>query len=182
MKKLLIIVIISAAYVFGQSNKGNISLVFNDEKFDIPIRYISINKDDNIRVSIRAEQNDSLAAKWISMELTFSNLAGGKNVAQPKGVMLQIQSSTKYGEKRKSFMLNYGNKNDVQIELYDHGDRFSFTANKSFEFVMNVEDISYKENQLRISGKFSVNIYKKSEKDEIKVDSSIKDGKFEIIL
>jgi len=60
MKKLIILVLVTGSLIFAQENsKGRISLVFNGEKIDLPIRNVTVMKQNNILISIRAEYNDS---------------------------------------------------------------------------------------------------------------------------
>ena len=75
MKKIIIAVILCSYSLFAQVDKGRVSLIFDDEKIDIPVTSISINKDENVRIGFRAEKNDSVHSKWISMELTLSKFS-----------------------------------------------------------------------------------------------------------
>ena len=181
MKNLIIAIILCSCSLIAQVNKGRVSLIFDDEKIDIPVTSINIYKDENVRIGFRAENSDSARAEWVSIELTFSKLSTDENVSHFQNLRIQVQSSSKNNVQKKSFILNY-EKDDIQVQLYNNGDIINWTAQNSVKFQMDIGDIKYDGKELKISGTFSVNVNKLSDGNKIKAEAHIKDGKFEIVL
>ena len=181
MKKKIIAVILCSYSLFAQVDKGRVSLIFDDEKIDVPVTSISINKDENVRIGFRAEKNDSVHSKWISMELTLSKFSTDEDVSHFQSLRIQVQSSSKTNTQKKSFILNY-EKGNIQVQLYNNGDVINWTAQNMVKFQMDIGDIKYDGNELKVTGTFSVDVNKFSQDNKIRAEAHIKDGKFEIVL
>jgi len=174
LKKIIVFLTLLAIPLLAQ-NKGRISLTFNDEKFDIPITYERFDKEDKIRVSIRAENKDSLSTKWISMEMAFDNFAKEK-LDHPSEFKLQIQSDSSHGLLSKRFVFNYGNK-EIQFDYFKNGERLTLKE-PYFHFYFDKFYAGFNEGSFIIEGTFGGTL----DLESGKIKAEIKDGKFEIIL
>ncbi len=189
MKKLLIIIFVSAIALFAQeNNKGRISLVFNNEKIDLPINTITIMKQNNILVSVRAEHNDSISQQMVSLELGYSKLSTERSEGEGS---FRIDISTRDNSKLsgKDLSVWYDSKYEFASDkqgretahygVFNKGEKVSWEIN-SLSLRINTSKIIYDGNNLKIVGEFSGTFRSTLAKD--KEISEIKDGKFEIII
>jgi hypothetical protein len=175
LKKIIVFLTLLAIPLLAQNNKGRISLTFNDEKFDIPITYERFDKEDKIRVAVRAENKDSLSTKWVSMEMAFDNFVKEK-LDHPSEFKLQIQSDSSRGLISKRFVFNYGNK-EIQFDYFKNGERLTLKE-PFFQFHFDKFYAGFNGGSLIIEGTFWGSL----DLDSGKIKAEIKEGKFEIIL
>jgi len=180
MKKLVLIFLAFVIPLWAQTDKGKMSLIFNDEKFDVPIRTITINKDNNVNINIRGEVNDTAYVQWISFELNYDDLSKQKLLGGLKDFRLQIQSQNKKDRSSKRFVFGYGLKN-AEIEFFKNGERMNWQT-PSLEFKINTTDVVYDGKVLKITGLFSGKVKSNTGSVTSKIEVEIKDGVFEIVL
>jgi hypothetical protein len=179
MKNILFILLIAFIPSFAQTNKGNISLVYNDEIFDLPITQILVRKENNILVSIRAEKNDSSGARAISLEFPLESLSGNPKMTMDE-FRLSISSQDRKDPYGKKFTFNYGPK-DAVVEMYYRNERMNWSS-PSFQFKFDKVEIAHSDSGLIITGSFSGK-YNSAQKDNpMKTVAEIKAGRFEIVL
>ena len=91
MNKVCLLVLFLIPILFAQqNNKGNISLVFNDEKIDLPINRVSINKLNGITLNISAQQNDLQMHKKVALELKLKELSPNPDAEILEGTKIEI--------------------------------------------------------------------------------------------
>lgn len=178
MKKVFVILLLFAISVNAQINKGKISLTLNDEKFDLPIVMVSLQKDNNIRLRLGAEKNDSLLVQRISMEMAFNELISDNNISSPRNFSLDVSSHIIAERKGKSLRINF---EQGFFEYFDKGERVSF-QNPVLNFKLIIEKIDFEKGELRIFGTIEGTLKTKIEQKSPRSIAEIKEGKFEIIF
>ncbi|MCL5029878.1 MAG: hypothetical protein M1480_12770 [Bacteroidetes bacterium] len=190
MKKIFIIIFISAISLFAQeNNKGRISLVFNGGKIDLPINTVTIMKQNNIIISVRAEHNDSTSQQMVSLELGFRKLSTeGGGINESFRIDINVRDNSKLSGKDLSvWWFDYNKdplkekeaKESAHYGVFNKGERVSWEIN-TLSLRINATKIIYDGNNLKIIGEFSGTFRSTLAKD--KEISEIKDGKFEIII
>jgi len=188
MKKLIILVLVTGSLIFAQENsKGRISLVFNGEKIDLPIRNVTVMKQNNILISIRAEYNDSTIQQIVAFEIGFKKLSpGDSSLDYPITMNINVRNHSNNSGKNLTFSYVHdgaksGDEKNEQASygIYSRGERLSWDIN-SFQLSIYVANVIYTGKELKITGSFS-GIFRSTiaPKDQI---AEIKDGKFEIII
>ncbi len=164
----------------AQSNKGKISLVYNEEKFDLPITQIIIRKENSVMVSVRAEKNDSLGQRSISLEFPLASMAKDAKVTSNDELRLLITNQGRKDPYGKRFTFNYGPKN-VVVEMYYGNERLNWSS-PSFQFKLSSVEITHSSEGVKMTGSFSGKYNSAQQENPLKTAAEIKDGKFEIIL
>lgn len=182
MKKLAIVFLLALVTVFPQQDKGKISLTFNGEVIELPINTLTIRKEDKILISVRAEQNDSISQKMISLELGFKKLSSDDNKGlEPYETRLQISSRNNVEFSGKELFLNLSNDGEGRFGVLKKGERVTWEITQlSMKF--SVTKISLENDELKIIGNFSGTFRSMLDGALRKDIAEIKDGKFEIIL
>jgi hypothetical protein len=180
MKKILIIFFVIALPLFAQSTKGQISLIYNEEKFDLSITQIVIRKENSVLISIRAEKNDSLGQQSISMEFPLESMAIEPKVTTSDALRLLISSQRSNDHNGKRFTFNYG-PGDVVVEMYYGNERVNWSS-PNFQFKFDKVKITNSPEGIKINGSFSGKYNSAQQGNPLKTVAEIKDGKFEIIL
>jgi len=180
MKKILVILFFITLPLLAQSNKGKISLVYNEEKFDLPITQIIIRKENSVMVSVRAEKNDSLGQRSISLEFPLASMAKDAKVTSNDELRLLITNQGRKDPYGKRFTFNYGPK-DVVVEMYYGNERLNWSS-PSFQFKFDKVEITHSGEGIKITGSFSGKYNSAQQENPLKTVAEIKDGKFEIIL
>jgi hypothetical protein len=188
MKKVFLLIPFIASCAFAQhSTNGNISMVFNGEKIDLPISTISIHKGNGILLSIEAEKQDSIIQQMVTLELGLKELSSESNVEVLEDTKIEISMRDKKTNSGKelSFWFNSPSGNDKRkpevayYSVYKKGERMSWEIN-SISMKINIEDIQYKNGALYINGEFD-GTFKSTLSSEGQA-AEIKDCKFEIII
>lgn len=181
MKKIAVILFVITLPLLAQSNKGKISLMYNEEKFDLPITQIVIRKENNVLVSIRAERSDSSGLQSISLEFPIDNMAVDPKISTDNLRLLISSQERKdaYGNGNR-FIFNYGPK-DAIIEIYYKNEKLNWSS-PSFQFRFDKIEITHSREGLKIKGSFSGKYISTPQGIQPKTMAEIKDGKFEIIL
>ncbi|MFA6979275.1 MAG: hypothetical protein WC209_08125 [Ignavibacteriaceae bacterium] len=182
MKKLVIVFLLAFITIIPQQNKGKISLTFNGEVIELPINTINIRKDNKFLISVRAEQNDSISQKMISLELGFRKLSSDdKKGLEPYETRLQISSRNNVEYSGKELFLNLSNDGEGRFSVFKKGERVTWEITQlSMKF--SVTEISLENDELKIVGNFSGTFRSMLDGTLRKDFAEIKDGKFEIIL
>ena len=180
MKKIIAMLFVVTMPLLAQNGKGKISLVYNDEKFDLPITQIVVRKENNLLISVRAERSDSSSLQSISLEFSLRSMSKDEKVSSDAEPMLSISSQSSKGQSRKRVTFNYGPK-DAVIEMYDGNDRLNWSS-PSFQFLFDAVDIIHSHEGLKIKGSFSGKFISSPKGIQPKTMAEIKDGLYEIIL
>lgn len=188
MKKVFFLISFIASCMFAQhSTKGNISMIFNSEKIDLPIITILIHKDNGILLSIEAEKQDSIIQQMVTLEIGLKELSSGSNVEILEDTKIEISTRDKKTNSGKelSFWFNTQSADDkgkpevAYYSVYIKGERMSWEIN-SISMKIDIEDIQYKNGALYINGEFD-GTFKSTLASEGQA-AEIKDCIFEIII
>lgn len=186
-KALLLILFITPLLMAQQNDKGKISLVFNGEKMNLPISTISILKDDDILLSIKAEANDSILQQMMVLEFGIKELSSKAEAETLEGTRIEISTrdnKTSSG-KELSFWLNSQSGKEINSSGAAHfgvinkGEKVSWEIN-SVSLKFNIINIQYIEGALRINGELNGTF--KSTSAPKGQDAEIKNCKFEVII
>lgn len=180
MKKMAIIFLLIALPSLAQNNKGKISLVYNEDKFDLPVTQIVVRKENSLMISARAERNDSLGQQMISLEFALVNMAKDAQLSSKDEIRLWIFNQEKKDPLGKRFTFNYGPK-DVVVEMYLGNEKLNWSS-PSFQFKFDNVEITHTNEGLKIKGSFSGKYNSTPQGTQLKTVAEIKEGKFEIIL
>lgn len=193
---MIIVFILTALPMFSQElYKGNISFTFNNEKYDLPLNTVSIRKENDLIISARGEKNDSFVQQMVSLEFSIERL--GVDL-QAGSIIFKDGIRDEHGKKLfgKTFAISFQSRdsrnnsgeslsystevNRAQIEIYKSYNRSNWQA-PAVIFTARIDEISYKNNELRIKGPFSAK-FEKLEDKQSKTLVELKEGKFEIVL
>ncbi len=172
MKKIALLIMLTTSLLIAQNNnKGRISLLFDGEKIDLPLKYVTLHKDDNVKISARGESNIDDLVQQISLEFALTNLGSREVMAEYTGIQINI----KRGEYiRNSFSVR-GNNADFSSAR----ERFSY-VNVPTRF--SIDQVRYEEGELKITGSFEGTYTIDEGKTKSASKTEIKEGRFEIII
>lgn len=182
MKKVCLLVLLSVTVLFAQqNNKGNISLVFNGEKIDLPINTVSINKLNNITLSISAVQKDLQMHKKVALKLKLKELSANPDAEILEGTKIEIATidTTNSGN---ILSVQFGSETDSGFAHYivlNRGNESVWEIN-SVSLRIKITDVKYINGVLHLTGEYS-GLFKSKDAPEGQ-SAEIKDGKFEIII
>jgi hypothetical protein len=176
MKKLLFIIIVIPAILFGQYKKGQISFTYNDKTFDLPINKVEIKKDNKISLLLIAEQNDSSGTRMISLELKTVSFN-----TDPTDVRIKFMELNRITDTGNEIICSYGDTLDTRFGKSNKGERIIWEAN-SISMKLGIDNVNYKESKFIISGNFNLTLSSIFDNPHRKEIANIKEGKFEIIL
>lgn len=181
MKKyFLVTFILFCSITFAQeNNKGQISLMFNDEKIELPINVVTLRKENKVLISIRAERNTENVQQLFSLEWEFKKLStDDKDLSMYDAFLLNVVNN---GGGKKDELLFRMNNNANEGELVV---KKGMRLWKLFSFAMkfNIENVSFENSHISIKGSLSFKARDKNSKTPLEPVSEIKDCKFEIII
>jgi hypothetical protein len=188
MKKVLFLFSFMASSLFAQhSTNGNISLVFNGEKINLPINVISIHKDKGIILSIKAEREDSIAQQMVKLELGFKELSSKPDAETLEGTRIDISTRNNRNNSGKELSMWFDgpsgdDKNYFEAAhygIYNKGERVSWEIN-SLSMKINITDVQYIDGALHINGELN-GTFRSTLAPEGEV-GEIKDCTFEVII
>jgi len=188
MKKIFFLVSFITSCAFAQhSPNGNISMVFNGEKINLPINTISIQKDKGILLSIEAEKQDSIVQQMVTFKLGLKELSSESNVEILEDTRIEISTRNNKTNSGKELLFWFANqsgrdKNKSEVAYYgitSEGEKVSWEIN-SISMKIDVTDVQYKDGELHIDVEFN-GIFKSKWAPEGQA-AEIKDCKFEIII
>ncbi len=181
MKKLLVIILLAAAVIYAQENsKGNVSLIFNGEKIDLPINSVSVTKGNHIIVRITADYQDSTKKQDVQIDIGLKELSQN-NPELLEGTSFNISTQNSIESTGKDLSINFGesSKEAAYYKSYKKGEQIIWEVN-SVSMRVNVTQIDFTNGNLILNGEFSGTFRSTLAKD--KEISEIKNGKFKIII
>lgn len=187
LRLTLFIILLSFSLLAQENRKGNISLTFNGEKIDLPIKTVLMNKEEKIQVSVRAEKNNEEIQQIIALDITFDQLLTTE--AQSEDYFkLEVRTTKKVKLKKginksgkELFVALAKEKQVCRFELYHGFERVNWET-QSFQITMNITKINFINNHINIIGEFSVILRSGLDGFYTKEVVKIEDGRFEIIL
>ncbi len=172
----------AVSVIYAQENgKGRISLIFNGEKIELPIKSVTVRKENNIIVSVRADYQDRTKRQNVELDIGLKELAAGHNAETLEGTRFNISTRNIHESTGKDLSINFGssNKEAAYYRNFKKGEQISWEVN-SVSMRLNVSQIVFTGGDLIISGEFSGTF--KSTLAQDREISEIKDGKFKIII
>jgi len=181
MKKyFVVILILFCSITFAQeNNKGQISLLFNDEKIDLPINVVTLRKENKVLISIRAERNTENVQQLFSLEWEFKKLSNDdKDLSMYDAFLLNVVNN-KQGQKDELLFRMTNDAEDGEL-VVKKGMRYWNLA--SFDMKFNIENVSFENSSIKIKGNLSLKARDAESETPLKPISEIKDCKFEIVI
>jgi hypothetical protein len=163
MKKIFFLVLFMVPFVIAQQgNYGNISLVFNGQKINLPVSYITIVRDKSIIVKFKAEKTDSLSQQIISFQLAFKELSAKPDAELLDGTRINVRTRDYKNGSGSDLALWMEDKNESREEKYERtqysffnkGERISWGIN-SLSMKINTTSVEYKDGALHIKGELN---------------------------
>lgn len=169
-----------------ENNKGNISLIFNEYKIDLPVTSIILRKENLIRLSIRGEQSIDDDQKIIALEFSLKDLKTDTKEFVLEGTRINILIRRNGIDSHGEELLVWFPENDfsegkAHYSVYKKGQKLNWDIS-SFNMKFNIDNISYFNGSLKINGSFSGKFRSDLTKDPFESTAEIKDGKFEIVI
>lgn len=185
--KSLIILLLSVPLFFAQEkSKGDVSLIFNNKEIRVPVTSIILRKENNIYISIRAEESIDDNQKLIAIELSLNELKADTKEFFLEGTKINIITRGKNIETEGEELLILFSENDseedkVQYSVYNNGHKKNFDI-LYISMKLNIDEVTYNDGLLKINGSFSGKFRSDLTTDPLEYTAEIKDGKFEIII
>lgn len=187
MKHLTIFILLFAAGLFAQDNKGSIGLTFNGEEISLPVNVIKMEKTKNILISARAESNDeNLQLIALDMTLTKLNIEE-EDPLQIDNFRLEVKTRRPLEEessyfKGKEFLLSFAEgKEACRFSIYSGEERVNWET-RALAMRLNISSISYENERLKITGEVSVTLRSTLDGFYLNEVAKIENGKFTIII
>lgn len=174
MKKYLaVFFILFFSIIYAQENyKGKISFVFNMEKIELPINVVSLKKENNVLISIQAEQNNENRQQSINLKWEFKKLSTeDKDLSMFDSFFLNVMNNN---ENRKDELL-VSMANDGKVVVKNGNE--SWNAN-SISMKFDIQNVSFENSSIVIKGKMDL----KAGNKENKSVSQLENCKFEIVI
>ncbi|MCF6269191.1 MAG: hypothetical protein L3J41_05755 [Melioribacteraceae bacterium] len=169
-----------SSIVSAQENyKGKISLIFNDEKIELPIKVVSLRKENKVLISIRAERNTEDIQQLFSLEWEFKKLStDDKDLSMYDAFLLNVINNRKDKKEELRFRMN-NNATDGELFVKKGKRTWDLT---SFAMRFEIENISFENSAITIKGGMSLKARDVKSKTPLEAVSEIKDCKFEIVI
>lgn len=108
MKNIFVAILLLSSVVLAQENyKGKISLIFNDEKIELPINVVTLRKENKVLISIRAERNSEEVQQLISLQWEFKKLStDDKDLSVYDAFLLNVINNGKDKKEELRFRMN----------------------------------------------------------------------------
>ena len=180
MKNIIVALLIFSSIIFAQENyKGKVSFIFNDEKIELPIKTVSLRKENKVLISIRAEQNNENVHQYFSLQWEFEKLStDDKDLSMYDAFSSAVGNRNKSKKEELRFRMN-NSANDGEL-FVKKGNRTWKLA--SFAMKFNIESISFENSAITIKGSMSLKARDAKSKTPLEPVSEIKDCKFEIVI
>jgi hypothetical protein len=184
MIKVFLLVLFLVPFLFPQqSNNGNISLVYNGEKINLPINTITIQKGNEILLSIKAVKNDSVIQQMVVLELGLKELSSEPDAETLRGTKIEISTRDNITGSGKELSFRFGDEKDKSDTAYysvlNKGKKSSWRIN-SVSMKINITDVKYTGGVLHLTGECT-GTFKSTEAPEGQT-AEIKDCRFEIVI
>ncbi len=183
MKKLFLLVLFLTPTLFSQqSSNGNITLVYNGEKIDLPINSITIQKEKGILLSIEAERKDAKFQQRITLEIGLKELSSLPAAETLAGTRVEISTRDNTTDSGKELSFRFSEEENNQPAFYgvSNGGNKSIWKINSVSMKLDITDVKYVDGVLHLTGEYS-GTFKSSEAPEGEF-AEIRDGRFEIII
>lgn len=168
-----------------QSDKGEITFLFNDEKISLPIKSINLQKDHTIHLHIIAEQSDSESHRSFRLNLVLQELSIDQRSIDTGRCNISFQATIQRPSGEHSISLEVA----ADQSRYSEVDRTDADRNRneSWDMLTNsmsikVKNILFDGKKLKLVGEFSSqhSISHKDAKSEKTI--AIRGGRFEVII
>ena len=189
MKKILALISLAAIGCFAQqNNNGNISLVFNDEKIDMPINNILLNKDDSIVLSYKAEKHVSNVQQFVTLTLGLKQLSSEPEAESLEGTKIIIRTRDKKTDSGKELSVWFDEdeskhrKNQLETihyGIYSKGESINWEIT-SVSLKIDITEVQLKDGVMHIKGEFNGE-FKSNAAPTGKI-AKIENGEFTIIF
>lgn len=179
-KQFAIILMLFCSIVSAQENyKGKISLIFNEEKIELPINVVTLRKENRVLISLRAEKNNEKVQQLVSLEWEFKKLSeNDKDLSMYDAFLLNVLNNSEDKKDELRFRMN-NNAEDSEL-FVQKGNRTWNLASMSMKF--NIENVSFENSSINIKGNLSFQARDAKSEDPLKPVSEIEDCKFEIVI
>ncbi|MEJ2104232.1 MAG: hypothetical protein P8X47_06600 [Ignavibacteriaceae bacterium] len=164
MKKMFVLFLLIVPCIFTQEiNNGNISLVFNDEKIDMPINNILLNKDDSIVLSFKAEKQDSTVQQFVTLTLGLKKLSSEPEAESLEGTKIIIRTRDKKTDSGKELSVWFNedeskhrkkHSETIHYGIYSKGERVSWEIT-SVSLKIDITEVQLKDGVMHIKGEFN---------------------------
>ena len=186
MKKILVFISMLAMCSFAQQS-GNISLIFNGEQIDMPIKKVFLIKDDGIVVSFNAEKLDSNVQQFVALTIGLKKLSPEPDAETFKGTKINIKTKnnkTALGKELSIWFyddfVDSNNQSEIsQYAIYNKGERVSWEIN-SVSLKIEITELQLENGVMHMKGKFNGEF--KSNAAPPGQIAKIEDGEFDIIF
>ena len=189
MKKILVLISLVAICCFAQqNNKGNLSLVFNGEKIDLPVNYISLIKDDNIILSFKAEKQDSNVQQFVAIDLGLKKLSSEPDAESLEGTKIIIRTRDKKTDSGKELAIWFDKDESkhrknrletIHYGIYSKGEMICWETT-SVSLKIDITEVQLKDGVMHIKGEFNGEF--KSNAAPPEQTAKIENGEFNIIF
>lgn len=180
MKNIFVAILLLSSVVLAQENyKGKISLIFNDEKIELPINVVTLRKENKVLISIRAERNSEEVQQLISLQWEFKKLStDDKDLSVYDAFLLNVINNGKDKKEELRFRMN---NNATDGELFvKKGNKTWNLASLAMKF--GIENVSFENSSITIKGNLTFKARDAKSKTPLESVSEIKDCKFEIVI
>lgn len=172
MKLVILVYLLLAGFLFAQENQnGKISLQFDKTKFDVPVKTVSVRKDDQIFIKVHGEHKSEIATKNVFLNFSMDSLSAQKISINDLEIKVDYSTSRFYG-----YIFSVRGSN---AEFSTRTERFNYEVVKT---VFSVDELSYINGSILIKGTFSGTYNNNSGKAKETSKSEIENGKFEIVF
>ena len=180
MKQIILVVILLTISVDAQENyKGKVSLLFNEEKIELPINVVSLRKENKVFISIRAERNSETVQQLFSLEWEFEKLStDDKDLSMYDAFLLNVVNNM--GDEKDELLCRFTNNAKDGGIVVKKGKQTLNLLNIAMRF--NIESVSFENASINIRGNLSFQTRDTKSETPLEPISEIKDCKFEIII
>ncbi|MCW8848429.1 MAG: hypothetical protein OQJ81_00515 [Melioribacteraceae bacterium] len=181
MKKYLVVTLIllcSIAYG-GENYKGKISLIFNGEKIELPINFVTLKKENKILISIRAEQSNKEDQQLFKLEWEMDKLStNDKDLTMTDAFLLSVVNNEEGKIDELRFRMD-NNGEDGELFVQREERTWNLT---SMAMKFNIENVLFEDSSIFIEGNLSFKARDGKSENPLKSVSEIEDCKFEIVI
>lgn len=192
MLRLTIFILLLATCLFAQeNNKGSISLTFNGEEINLPIKTVLMEKEENIRISARAEINDEEIQQMITLDLTLASLSlengeplRGDNFKLDikTNKLVKYKNGNSSNSKRELLILFSPDSPSLRFSFQEGGEKLTWENLRAISLRLIITDIIFENSYLKISGEFIASLKSGFKSFHMQEVAKIENGKFELIL
>ena len=169
---LAVLPFLLTGFLSAQENKnGKINFQFDNTEFDVPIKTVSIQKNEKIFVKVHGEKKSEIETQNVFLQFILDSLSSQKISIKDFEMKVDYSTSRFYG-----YIFSVRGSN---AEFSTLAERFNYEVVKT-DFSVN--NVFYKNGSIMIAGNFSGAYSNESGKAKEKSKSEIKNGEFEVIF